>query len=195
MEFICKKTAYYAHAEAMSLMKTDNETVGHFALRVPQLVKKGWCNENAATRNLKNNEIFTKRLTKKLKDFAHKRQVKHVSTLLELSIPFHTLVRHVDSEDIANGKIRTNDLPFEKNKVSIDDDTNNKETEHDHIMVTNLETQITKVDQLTKNIVLIVIQTIMVFQIVIKNKAMKNIKDIKIRDQKLLNNLCTILPQ
>ena len=63
-------------------MKKDNETVRHFALRVQQLVEKGWCHENAATINLKNNEIFTKRLPKKLKDFAHKRQVKHVSTLL-----------------------------------------------------------------------------------------------------------------
>ena len=123
--------------EAMSLMKKDNETVRHFALRVQQLVKKGWCNENAATINLKNNEIFTKGLPKKLKDFAHKRQVKHVSTLLEPSIQFHTLVRHVDSEDIANEKIRTNDLALEINKVSLEEDTNKKEFEYeDQIMVT-----------------------------------------------------------
>ena len=50
--------------EAMSLMKKDNETVRHFALRVQQLVKKGWCNEKAATINLKNNEIFIKGLLK-----------------------------------------------------------------------------------------------------------------------------------
>ena len=74
-QFSSQKTAYYAQVEAMSLMKKDNETVRHFALRVQQLVKKGWCNENAATINLKNNEIFTKGLPKKLKDFAHKRQV------------------------------------------------------------------------------------------------------------------------
>ena len=136
-QFSSQKTAYYAQVEAMSLMKKDNETVRQFALRVQQLVKKGWCNENAATINLKNNEIFTKGLPKKLKDFAHKRQVKHVSTLLEPSIPFHTLVRHVDSEDIANEKIRTNDLALEINKVSLEDDTNNREFEHeDHIMVT-----------------------------------------------------------
>ena len=55
----------------MSLMKKDNETVHHFALRVQQLVKKGWCNENAATINLKHNEVFTKGLPKKLKDFGH----------------------------------------------------------------------------------------------------------------------------
>ena len=70
------------------------------------------------------------------KDFAHRRQVNHVSKLLEPSIPFHTLVRHVDSEDIANEKIRTNDLALEIYKVSIEDDSNNKESEHDHIMVT-----------------------------------------------------------
>ena len=60
-----QKTAYYAHVEAMSFMKKDNETVRHFALRVQQLVKKGWCNENAATINLKSKEIFTKGLAKK----------------------------------------------------------------------------------------------------------------------------------
>ena len=85
----------------MSLMKKDNETVPHFALRVQQLVKKGWCNESAATINL-------------IKRFCYKRQGKHVSTILEPSVPFHTLVRHVDSEAIANEKIRTNDLALEK---------------------------------------------------------------------------------
>ena len=94
-QFSSQKTAYYAQVEATSLMKKDNETVGHFALRVQQLVKKGWCNESASTINLKSNEIFTERLPKKLKDFAHRRQVKQLSTLLEQSIPFHTLVRHV----------------------------------------------------------------------------------------------------
>ena len=90
-------------------MKTDNETVRHFALRVQQLAKKGWCNETAATINLKNNEIFTKGEPKKVNDFAHKRQVKLVSTLLEPSIPFDTRVRHVDSsEDIANEKNKNN---------------------------------------------------------------------------------------
>ena len=136
-QFSSQKTTYHAQVEAMSLMKKDNETVRHFAFRVQQLVeKKGWCNENASTINLKNNEIFTKGLRKKLKDFALRRQVKHVSTLLEPKIPFHTLVRHVDSEDIANEKIRTNDLALEINKVSIEDYTNNKESEHGHIMVT-----------------------------------------------------------
>ena len=139
-QFSSQKTAYYAQVEAMSLIKKDNETVRHFALRVQQLVEKGWCNENAATINLKNNEIFAKGLPKKLKDFAHERQVKHVSTLLEPPIPFHTLVRHVDSEDIANEKIRTNDLVLEINNVSHEDETNTKVLEHEeHIMVIQSE--------------------------------------------------------
>ena len=56
----------------MSLMKKDNETVRHFALRVQQLVKKGRCNENPATINLKNNEIFTKERPK-IKGFCTKK--------------------------------------------------------------------------------------------------------------------------
>ena len=76
----------------MSLMKKDNETVRHFALRVQQLVKKGWCNENAATINLKNNEIFTKGLPKKLKDFAHKRQLNMYQHYLNLQYHFTHLL-------------------------------------------------------------------------------------------------------
>ena len=53
-----------------------------------------------------------------LKDFANKRQVKHISTVLEPSIPFHTLVKLVDAEDIANDKIRTHDLTLEVNIIT-----------------------------------------------------------------------------
>ena len=101
-----QKNAYYAQVEALNLSKKDKETVRHFALQVQQLVEKGWCNENASTINLKCDEIFTKGLPKNLKDFANKRQVKHTSTVLEPSIPFHTLVKLVDAEDIANDTIR-----------------------------------------------------------------------------------------
>ena len=112
-QFSSQKNAYYAQVEAFNLTKKDNETVRHFALKVQQLVEKGWCNENASTINLKCNEIFTKGLPKNLEDFANKRQVKHTSTVLEPSIPFHTLVKLVDAEDIANDKIRTHDLALE----------------------------------------------------------------------------------
>ena len=62
--------------------------------------------------------IITKGLPKNLKDFANKRQVKHTSTTLEPSIPFHTLVKLVDAEDIANDKIRTHDLTLEVNNIT-----------------------------------------------------------------------------
>ena len=51
-------------------------------------------------------------------DFATKRQVKHTSTVLEPSIPFHILVKLVDAEDIANDKIRTHDLALEINNIT-----------------------------------------------------------------------------
>ena len=117
-QFSSQKNAYYAQVEALNLTKKDNETVRHFALKVQQLVEKGWCNENASTINLKCNEIFTKGLPKNLKDFANKRQVKHTSTVLEPSIPFHTSVKLVDAEDIANDKIRTHDLALEMNNIT-----------------------------------------------------------------------------
>ena len=117
-QFSSQKNAYYAQVEALNLSKKDNETVRNFALKVQQIVEKGWCNENASTINLKCNEIFTKGLPKNLKDFANKRQVKHTSTVLELSIPFHTLVELVDAEDIANDKIRTHDLALEVNNIT-----------------------------------------------------------------------------
>ena len=117
-QFSSQKNAYYARVGALSLIKKDNETVRQFALRIQQLDEKGWCNENASTINLKCNEIFTKGLPKNFKDFANKRQVKHTSTILEPSIPFHTLVKLVDAEDIANDKIRTHDLTLEVNNIT-----------------------------------------------------------------------------
>ena len=113
-----QKNAYFAQVEALSLVKKDKETDRHFALKVQQLVEKGCCNENASTINLKCNENFTKGLPKYLNDFANKRQVKHTSTVLEPSIPFHTLVKLVDAEDIANGTIRTHDLTLEVNNIT-----------------------------------------------------------------------------
>ena len=117
-QFSSQKNAYYAQVKALNLTKKDNETVRHFALKIQQLVEKGWCNENASTINLKCNEIFTKGLPKNLKDFANKRLVKHTSTVLEPSIPFHTLVKLVDAEDIANDEIRTHDLALEINNIT-----------------------------------------------------------------------------
>ena len=44
--------------------------------------------------------------------------MNHTSTVLEPSIPFHTLVKFVYAEDIANDKIRTHDLTLEVNIIT-----------------------------------------------------------------------------
>ena len=146
-EFFSQKNAYYAQVEALFLSKKENETVRHFALKVQQLVEKGWCNENASTNNLKSNEIFTKGLPKNLKDFANKRQVKHTSTVLEPSITFHTLVKLVDAEDIANDKIRTHDLALEVNNITKQLHIQTFEpSSQEQLMFTQPKTQITKIN-------------------------------------------------
>ena len=102
-----------------------------------QLVEKGWCNENASTINLECNEIFIKGLPKNLKDYATKRQVKPTSTVLEPSIPFHTLIKLVDAEDIANDKIRTHDLTLEVNNITKQLQTQTLDSQHsDQVMFT-----------------------------------------------------------
>ena len=135
-QFSSQKIAYYAQVEALTLSKKDNETVRHFALEVQQLVEKGWCNENASTNNLKCNEIFAKGLPKNIKDFANKRQSKHTSNVLEPSIPFHTLVKLVDAEDIANDKIRTHDLALEINNITKHFNTQTLESSQEQLMFT-----------------------------------------------------------
>ena len=117
-QFYSQKHAYHAQIEALSLVNKDNENVRHFALKVETLVKQGWCNDYPSTINFKCNEIFARGLPKKLKDFANKRQVKHISSSLEPSIPFHSLVKMVDSEDITIEKIKTQELSLEINTLS-----------------------------------------------------------------------------
>ena len=74
------------------------------------------------------------------------------------------------------------------NKISIEDATKNNESEHGQIMGTQSGDPNIKSKPAYKNIALIVIKTIMVFQIVIKNNEITNVKDIKIKDQELPNN-------
>ena len=82
-------------------------------------------------------KFFTKGLPKNLKDFANKRQVKHTSTVLEPSRPFHTLVKLVDAEDIANDKIRTHVLTPEVNSIANQLESQNFETQQpEHPMFT-----------------------------------------------------------
>ena len=74
--FYCRKLHFLHMLKLKLFSKQKQKTYVKKALRVQKLVEKGWCNESAAFINLKCNEIFTQGLSKKLKDFALKRQKK-----------------------------------------------------------------------------------------------------------------------
>ena len=188
-QFSSQKNAYYAQVEALNLSKKDNGTVRHFALKVQQLVEKGWCNENASTINLKCNEICTKGLPKNPKDFANKRQVKHTSTVLESSIPFHTLVVLVDAEDIANDKIRTHDLALEVNNNTKQLHTQSLESSsQEQLMFTQSKDPNNKKNLHIKYIVQIVTEQITPSLLVSKNNEMMKKKEMHMLDQNLHKN-------
>ena len=52
------------------------------------------------------------------KDFPHKPQVKHTCTVMEPSVPIHTMVKRVDVESFIDDKSRTIDLPLEIKTVT-----------------------------------------------------------------------------
>ena len=108
-------TAHYAQNEAQASTKKKTENIRQYTLRSQQFFEKCWCNEFAATINLKCNEIFTQGLTEKLKDFAHKRQGKlNMRTLLSnITITLRIPGKFVDAEDLTNEKVRTFDLTLE----------------------------------------------------------------------------------
>ena len=171
------------HLEALNLSKKHNETVRHFALKVQQLVEKGWCNENASTINLKCNEIFTKGLPKNTKDFANKRQLKHTSTVLEHSIPFHTLVKLLDAEDIANDKIRTHDLALEVGNITKQLNTQTLEpSSHEQLMFIQSKDPNNKKNPAYKNIVHTVTEQITPFLLVSKSNEMMKTNEMLMLD-------------
>ena len=70
--------------------------------------------------------------------------MKHTSTLLAPSIPFHTLVKLVDAEDKVNDKRRTHDLTLEVNPNTNQLQSQNLETHHPNTLcLHNPEARIT----------------------------------------------------
>ena len=51
-------------------------------------------------------------------DLAHKRKVEHISTGMERSIPFHTLVKLANAKNVMKWKLCILDLPPETNIVT-----------------------------------------------------------------------------
>ena len=179
-QFSSQKNAYYEQVEALTLVKNDNETVRHFALKVQQLVEKGWSNGDASTINLNCNESFTK----------GRKILKDPSTVLEPSIPFHTLVKLVDAEDKAKDKIRTHDLTLEVSSITNQLQSQNLETQQsEHLIFTQPRDPNNKHKPDYKKIVHIVIKQITSSLLVARNNELMKTKEMPMLDLNLPKNL------
>ena len=128
-------------------------------------------------------------MQKNLEDFANKRPVKHTSTVLEPSIPFYTLVKLVDAEDIANDKIRTHDLALEINNITKQLNTQTLDpSSQEQLMFTQPKDPNNKSKPAYKNIVHTVIEQIIPFLIVSKNNEMMKINEKHMLDLNPLKN-------
>ena len=87
--------------------------------------------------------------------------MKHTSTVLDPSIPFHTRVKLVDAEDIANDKIRTHDLALEVNSITNQLYSQNFKTQQsEHLMITQSRDLMTNTNLHIKNTVHMAIEQI-----------------------------------
>ena len=126
---------------------------------------------------MKCNEGFTKGLPE---NFANKKHVKHTSTVLEPSIPFHTLVELVYAQDIAIDKIRTHDLALEVNNIKKQQQTQTLgSSQQEHLMFTQPRDPSNKNKPTYKIIVPRVTEHTTQSPLVSKNKEMMKIKEMK----------------
>ena len=144
----------------------------------------------ATKKNLLNcNKNFTTGLPKNLKDFANNRQVKHSSTVLEPSIPFHTLIKLVDCEDIANDKIRTHDLTLEVHNITKQLQTRTLDSSQQEQVMFTRPRDPNNAHEPYKNCASIVIEQIISSPLVSKSNGMMKTKEMLMLDQNLLKNL------
>ena len=117
--------------------------------------------------------------------------MKHTSAVLEPFIPFHTLVKLVDAEDIAIDKIRTHDLALELINITNQLQTQTLDSSQQvHLMFTQPRDPKNKNKTAYKNIVPIAIEQTTLSLLVSKNNEMMKIKDM---DRNLLKIICTVL--
>ena len=119
--------------------------------------------------------------------FANKRQVKATSTALEPSIPFHTLVKLVEAEDIVNDGIRSHDLTLEEtilqNHYRHELLIHHKKS---NFCVHNFEIRITKVNLHIKSITIIVTEQIIPSPLVSRSNEITKRKEKLVLDQNSL---------
>ena len=124
-----------------------------------------------------------------LKDFANKRQVKHTSTVSEPSIPFHTLVKIVDAEGIANDKIRTHDLALEINNITKQLNTHTLgPSSQEQLLFTQSKDPNNRNKPAYKNIVHTVTEQITPSLLALKNNEMMKTNEMPMLDQNLYKN-------
>ena len=164
---------HITHKLKLKLQQKETENVHHYAQKIQQIVEKGWCNESAPTIKLKYKELLHPNINKKTERLANERQVKHNSTVMEPSIPFHTLVKLVDAEGFTNERTRTLDLPLEINNITSISEPENLSSE---IMIQILKLglqkpliRITNVNLNFRNTVIIVVHPTALYQTVFEN--------------------------
>ena len=115
--------------------------------------------------------------------------MKHTSAVLEASIPFHTLVKRVDADDIAIDKIHTHDLTLELNSITNQLQSQNLETQQsEHLMFTQSSDANNKHKPAYKNIVHIAIEQIIPSLLVPRNYEIMKIKDTPTLELNFLKN-------
>ena len=118
--------------------------------------------------------------------------MKHTSTVLEPSLPNHTLVKLVDAENLANDKIRTHDLTLEVNSITNQLQSPNFETQQsEHLMFTQSRDpiiKITKTNLHIKSIDHTAIEQIIPSLLVSRNNETMKIKKTPTLDPNLLKN-------
>ena len=115
--------------------------------------------------------------------------MKHTSTVLELSIPFHRIVKLVEAEDIANDNIRTHDLALEINIITKQLNTQTLEpSSQEQLMFTQSKDPNNKKNLHVKNIVPTVTEQITPNLLASKNNEMMKTNEMLMLDQNLHKN-------
>ena len=114
--------------------------------------------------------------------------MKHTSTVLEPSIPFLSLVKLIDADDIANDKSRTHDLALEVNNFTKQLQTQLLDCSN-NLCLHNLENQLTKTNLHIKNIAPSVIEQVIPSLLASKNNEKMTIKKLMLDENLLTNRL------
>ena len=116
--------------------------------------------------------------------------MKHTSTVLEPSIPFHTLVKLNDAEDIADNKIKTHDLALELNNTTNQIQTQTLDSsQQELLMFTQPRDPNNKNKSAYKKYCSYCHRTKITLSLLVsKNNEMMKIKEMPMLDQNLLKN-------